>query len=266
MQTQANAMNSILDAGCIYKRYYIIIAVNGYKSLISPLWRQTNEYSRRLILGTPVHKMRTNIGESYTFAKQFIIRMIDKHLGIAEETKLLHTFLAAVAKVLIVGRPQMGHYTDSGLDYALQGIHFARLADSRFEDTQLRILGQTPYRERNANLRVPRTGRARYAVVGREQLIEPLLDNRLAIAASNTYNIKVTHLGNDSFAMPLGQALHGFQRRRHLQIVCIGLHIVRQLRNNKVAYATTVQLWYIAMSVILLCANCEEKTLFGEGE
>ena len=52
--------------------------------------------------------------------------------------------------------------------------------------------------------------------------------------------------------MPFGQSLQGCQHRGHLQIVGIGLLVLRQVVDHEIAYATAIEVGDIAVAVVTL--------------
>ena len=82
--------------------------------------------------------------------------------------------------------------------------HLARLTDARLEDGHLGLLAEEPDRQRHAYLRVKGARRAHDLLRRQQQLVEPLLDHRLAIAAGDA-----DHGNRELVAMALGQPLQG---------------------------------------------------------
>lgn len=117
------------------------------------------------------------------------IVVADHHrLGILEEAHLLQALLAHRREVLLMGRSQRGEDAQRGLDDVVQGLHLALLADASLEDAHLRMLVEQPYRQRHTHLRVVAAGRAHHVAVFAQQLVEPLLDHRLAVRACDAHD------------------------------------------------------------------------------
>ena len=141
-------------------------------------------------------------------AHQVIVGIVDDDLGVLEQRQLLHTLLLQRAEVLLMGGTQRCHHTDGGLDNVAQGLHLARLADTSLKESDLCLLVEQPHRQRHANLRVVALGRACHHHVGRQYLVQPLLDHCLAVAASDAHHGDV-----ELVTVTLGQPLEGSQRR-----------------------------------------------------
>ena len=103
--------------------------------------------------------------------------------GTGEELELLLPFLLVAAEILLMRLAQTREDADGGADDVVQGLHLAGLGDAGLDDGNLRALVNAPDGQRHTNLRVVAARRARHNVVGREHLVEKLLDGGLAVAA-----------------------------------------------------------------------------------
>ena len=106
-----------------------------------------------------------------------------------------------------MGSAQGGKHTNGGLNDVVQGIHLARLADARLEQSYLRLVAEQPNAQRNTDLRVIALGRTGDCHLGREQLIQPLLDHRLTIRTRNAHDRTI-----ELVSVALSQSLKGCQR------------------------------------------------------
>ena len=106
----------------------------------------------------------------------------------------------------------VGQDADGRLDDGLQRPHFARLGNACLKDGQLVVFAHLPHGQGHADLRVVAARRADDAPVVAQQLVEPLLHHRLAVAARNAHY-------RDAELRPvlLGQLLQGLQGRRNKQ-------------------------------------------------
>ena len=158
-----------------------------------------------------------------------------------------------------MGRTEVSHHSYRRLDDSLEGIHLAGFTDASLKDTYLGLLLQTPHRQRYSYLGVPRTGRTRDIKVGRQQLVEPLLDNRLSVAARDA-----DHRNIEFLAVALGQPLQGLQGRGHFQVVGVRFGILGHLADYKTTYTASVEFGDIAVTVVLLCPDGKEERGFRE--
>ena len=90
--------------------------------------------------------------------------------------------------MLLMGTTQTGQHANGGLYDVVQGHHLARLTDARLKEGHLRLLVQQPYGQRHAYLRVVRARRADNLLRRQQQLVQPLLDHRLAVGARDAHH------------------------------------------------------------------------------
>ena len=167
-----------------------------------------------------------------------------------EKLHLLLALLLHRLKVLLMGSAEICQHGNGGLNDVAQGSHLARHADASLKDAHLSGLVHQPNAQGNANLRVVAAGRTGDNHRGREQLIEPLLDHRLAVGTSNANDGDV-----ESVSVALGQTLQGLQRTDNFQEVCFGVYlfvILWYIDDNKVAHAPTIELRNVVVAVVAL--------------
>ena len=173
-----------------------------------------------------------------------------------------------------MGSTQRGEHTDGGLNNVVQSHHLTRLTDAGLEESHLRILIEQPYRQGHANLRVIALGRARHLPRWQQQLVEPLLDHRLAVGARDAHD-----RDGELVAMALSQPLQGSQRRsdtqeigirkEHIQIIPgetgNAITFYRRKRiDHKRAHPATVEFGDVLMAIVAMGAECEKQGLLGE--
>ena len=200
-------------------------------------------------------------------ADGIVVGAVDHRLGVVHQFEFLHTLLLHRAEVLLMGGAEAGEHADGGLDDVAQGVHLARLGDARLEDTDLRLLIEQPDGEGHADLRVVTAGRADDLLRGQQQLIEPLLDHRLAVGAGDA-----DHGHVELVAMTLSQPLQGGQRRGHHQevgilhprefIAAVGLQALGL--DHVVAHASPIEVDDVAMAVVAGGREGEEQRLLRE--
>ena len=175
-----------------------------------------------------------------------------------------------------MGSSDGGEYADGGLDDALQGTHLTRFGDAGLEEGQLVALLHLPDGEWDAYLRVVAAGGAHDASVGAEQLMEPLLDDGLAVAAGDAHHGDVELL-----AMALGQLLQRFEGVRDQQVVGIGPHRglpvsaginLRKVGDetlfgkNKIPYTTPIEFGHVLGAIVAACGHRKEERLFRKAQ
>ena len=157
----------------------------------------------------------------------------------------------------------VGQHADGRVDDGAQGVHLAHLGDAGLEDADLCVLVHQPDGERHANLRIIASWRACDGLVRRNELIEPLLDHRFAVAAGDAYHRDVEFL-----AVQLGQVLQCLEGAGHAQEVGARVFFmgVGQCRYDEVAHAPVVEVAYVFMSVVALRAQGEKQSLLGKAQ
>ena len=141
-----------------------------------------------------------------------LVRTVHQHLRISEEAHLLQGLLQLAGEVLAVCRTDVGEQPDGGLDDGAQAVHLAGLADARFEDAQGVFRTEVPHAEGHAHLAVPAAGAAHDVLMAAQQVEEPFLHHRLAVAAGDAH-----HGQGEVGAVPGGDALQGIEGVRHVQ-------------------------------------------------
>ena len=212
----------------------------------------------------------------YAIRDKFVVAIVDYHVAVLEEGELLHALLLQREEILLVSPSDGGEYADGGLDDALQGTHLTRFGDTGLEKGQLVVLLHLPDGEGDANLRVVTAGRAHDAPVGAEQLVEPLLDDSLTVAAGDAHHGDVELL-----AMTLGQLLERLERTRHQQVVGIGPHHglpmsaginLRKVGDetlfgkNKIPYTTPIEFGHVLGAIVAACGQRKEERLFRKAQ
>ena len=132
--------------------------------------------------------------------------------------------------------PDVGKDAYGGAYDRCYALHLARLADASLEDGCLRAAAEVPYAEWHACLRVVGAWRTCDAHGWREELAEPFLDHRLAVAARDAYDRDVRELA----AMVCSKLLKCCYGICHKQVVGIGLDVFWQARYDKVSRALGV--------------------------
>ena len=158
-----------------------------------------------------------------------------------------------------MGSTEIGQHTDGRLDDVCQSAHLVGLTDASLKESHLCLFVEQPHAEGYANLRVVALGRAYHVHRGCQQLVQPLLDHRLTVGASNTYNGNV-----ELVAMALCQSLQGCQWRRDNQEVGIIQRGKREptpfpfprdgrlsiLLDDEVADASAIEVFDISVTVV----------------
>ncbi len=153
------------------------------------------------------------------FAHNGVVAAIDDRPHIAEELHLLERLLPIVREIACVRRTYVGEDADVGTDDGAQRVHFARLADARFEQRQRMLRRQFPHAQGHAQAAVPRSRAAHDPFLVMEHLEEPLLHHRLAIAAGDA-----DHAGVVVPAVPRGHAVQGVPGIVHVDRIAPGRH------------------------------------------
>ena len=196
-------------------------------------------------------------------AHGLVVGVVHHHAGVVEQRELLPAFLLHGAEVLLVCRAERGEHAYRWLYDVAQGLHFPGAAYACLEESHVGMLVQQPHRQWHAYLRIVALRRACDHHLRREQLVKPLLDHRLAVRPGDA------HDGDGELvAVAFGQALERFERVHHLQEVCPGIfrNVFRHAAHHKVAHAAAVKLRYVAVAVVALGAQGEEKGLLRETE
>ena len=178
---------------------------------------------------------------------------LQHHGAVLEQEHLLRALLLHRVEVLLMCRTQASEDTYRGLYDALQGLHLTWLTDTSLEDGHLAVLVQCPHAQRHAYLRVVTARRARYGHVGREHLVEPLLDHGLAVAARNAYDGDV-----ELFSVALGKALQGRKGVGHQELHC-SRQILLQGTDHEGTHATVVEVLNVAVAVATFRADGKEQ-------
>ena len=146
-----------------------------------------------------------------------------------------------------MGIAQRGEHTNGGLDDIAQCCHLTRLTDTCLEERHLTLCIQEPHTEGHTYLRVITTWGTGHHHRGREELIEPFLHHRPAIAACESYygDIKL-------ITMTFCQSLKCFQWTHHneevgIRIVIYGLW---QMTHHKIPHSTPIEVADIPVTVI----------------
>ncbi len=161
-----------------------------------------------------------------------------------------------------MGNTEVREYGDRRLDDVAQGEHLTGLTDTCLEDADLRLIVHEPYRQRHTDLRVVGTRRACHEAVGREHLVQPLLDNGLAVGARDADDRDI-----ELVAVTLGEALQSLEGVRHLEEVSLWeplLVVIGNSRHHKVVNAAVVQTRDILVAVVALRLDGEEQRLLWE--
>ena len=205
----------------------------------------------------------------------FIIRIFSHHLGnyliiaiinhgfsIMEEDELLTALLLQGREVLLMGRTHIGKNSDGRLDDVTESKHLARLTDTRLEDTYLGLLVHQPDRQWHTYLRIVTARAAGNEHAWREQLIEPLLDHRLAVGTRNTHDRDIEFI-----TMTLSQTLKSLQRIDHLQEVSLRIIrsiTLRDISYHKVFHTSAIQFRDVVMTIIALRLECKKQSFLWE--
>ena len=187
---------------------------------------------------------------AHHLAHYLIITIIDDGLSIMEEDDLLTALRLQRLEVFLMGRTQVSKHGDGRLDDVTKSKHLARLTDTSLEDTHLGLLVHQPDRQRHTYLGIVAAWAASDKHGWREQLVEPLLDHRLAIGTRDADNRDI-----ELITMTFSQALQSLQRVDHLEEV--GLRIVGGIALRHISYyeisdTTAIQLWDVVVTVISL--------------
>ena len=203
----------------------------------------------------------TEQGLRYTAVYQVIVGIINHHITILEQGKLLHTLVRHGIKVLLMGTTDIRQDTDGGTDDAMQRFHFAHFGYARFENAQLRPFVHQPYGQGNTNLGVVAPRRPGDNAFRTKELIKPFFHHGLAVAARDADD---RHIKPGTILF--GQALQAFQRMGQLQEIGIGIvfQILRQVADHKIADTPFVQFRDVFMSVIPFCLQGEEESFLGK--
>ena len=199
-------------------------------------------------------KPATEVHLANAFPHRCIVGGIYQHVGIVEQGKLLHALVLHAVEVFLVRLAKAGEHAYGGLYDALQGRHFVWLRDGSLEDAYLATLPQPPHREWDSYLRIVATRAARYGIVRREHLVEPLLHRRLAVAACYAYDWY-----RERLPMPLCQTLQCLAHTWHEQEIGILVTCQRPLLHDEVAYAPLVQVRYVLVTVATTGTDGEEE-------
>ena len=161
-----------------------------------------------------------------------------------------------------MGSAEVRQYGNRRLDDVTQGKHLSGQTDAGLEDADLRLVVHEPYRQRHTDLRVIRTRRACHKAVGREYLVQPLLDDGLAVGARDADDRDV-----ELVAVTLGEALQGLEGVGDTEEVSLReplLVVVGNSRHHEVVNPTVVQAGEILVAVVALRLDGEEQRLLGE--
>ncbi len=162
-----------------------------------------------------------------------------------QEVELLAGLLAQIAEILVMRMAQIGDDADGGADDTLQPHHLPGLGDACLKQGQSMLGAKFPNRKRHAHLRVVALRASHNVHIGREQLMQPFLDDGLAIAACDAHH-------GDIGGRTLGcsNALQGSERIVHRKEdgirAAVGMEI---LEHHKSADALGIQFLYEAMSM-----------------
>ena len=251
IQSHGGTGDGVLDAGLIHEGYLVVeLLAPPYVSDRSSILHRLlgfHEESRLFVTGRPGYLLAAILHPTDTTAHDVAVGTVDHGPRVVHQFHLLHALLLHRTEVLLMSSTQAGEHADGGLDDIAQSIHLSWLTDAGFEDAQLRLFVEQPYGEGDADLRIVTAGRAHDALRGQEQLIEPLLDHRLAIGAGNAH-----HGDIELVAMAFGQSLQGCECRWHLQVVGICLDMFGQMVDYEIAHAPAIEVVDIAMAVVAL--------------
>lgn len=190
-----------------------------------------------------------------------VVGGVDENVAMGEELELLGHLLLAGEEVLVVGVADIGKDTDSGLYDILQTRHLPHLGDAGLEDRHIVLRAHLPDGERHANLRVVALGAGDDAVLGGEELHEPILDDGLAVASGDAH-----HGDGELLAMGGGDTLEGQEDvvdTPEVGIVVVGGEVGR---HHEVAHTTLVETIDIATTRVTLGGDGEEEGAVGLGE
>ena len=163
-----------------------------------------------------------------------------------------------------MGRTNIRQHGDGRLYDIAQRLHLSGLTDTGLEDANLGLFVHQPHRKRHSNLRIIAARAPRYIPVGREKLIQPLLDNSLAVRPRNANDGHVILI-----AVAFGQALQRLARVNHLQEVgfrvAVGIAF-GHLGHHKIAHSPAVKFGNITVTVVTFRFQGKEQRLFRETE
>ena len=163
-----------------------------------------------------------------------------------------------IDEILLVCLPDIGKHAYGRTNHILQRHHLVRFRDTRFEDGQLVALVHLPHRKRHAHLRVVTLGTAHDVVVGAKHLVEPFLDNGLAIATCNA-NDRDTEL----LTMVGCQRLQSFQRVGHNDERGFRTKSLGALFHHKSPDTFLVKLLNVLMTVVTMALQGKKQGLIG---
>ena len=103
-----------------------------------------------------------------------------------------------------MGLPNIGQQTNIRKNHFLKPVHFSRLGNARFKNTQLMRILHLPNAERNTQLRIETARRPDNVFLLLQQMIEPFFYNGLAIAAGDA-----NHRKFKLFSVSNGQLMQG---------------------------------------------------------
>ena len=143
-----------------------------------------------------------------------------------------------------------------------QIAHLSFARDSGFKNPYFMLYLNAPYREGNPNLRIKTAGTADDAIMGVQQLKQPLLDARFSIAAGNA-----NHLQGKLLAVMSRQLLQGLNNIFNQQK--IGIRKLREFRAHghyKTAYPGLVSSRQELMPVVVNAFDGKKETAFGKND
>ena len=190
-----------------------------------------------------------------------VVGGIDKHLAVSEELQFLGHLLLAGEEILVVSLTDIGEDTNGGLDDFLQFIHLAGLGDTSLENRHVMLGAELPDGEGDTNLRVIAAGARHDTVVGRQKLLNPVLDDGLAIASCDAH-----HRNAELAAMIGGEALESLENVVDMPHVGLGQREIAVDRHNEVAHTLLIEALGIAGATVALGGNGKEKGADSLGE
>ena len=181
-------------------------------------------------------------------ANDRVVSVKNHIIALARQPQFLATLLLQRRKSLLMFLPDICHHRNGRADYLLEQFHFVGMRYAGFDDRQIRIFVNIPYRQRHPDLRIVAARAAHNVVIVAQQLIQPFLHNRLSAAARYAYHRYV-----EPMAMVNGKLLQCFHRVFNDNDVCFHLrHIFGLALNHEIPDALRMQLPYVAMPVVAI--------------